>query len=95
MQSPRILVVDDESSLRTALFRVFDRKGYKVITANCQQEAEVLSQSGQQLDLALIDLRLPDGNGLNLLKSIKKIHPGCEVILLTGFGTNPDFLCPV
>lgn len=90
MQSARILVVDDESSLRTALFRVFDRKGHKVVTANCKQEAEALSQVDSPLDLALIDLRLPDGNGIDLLKSIKRTHPEAEVILLTGHGTIED-----
>ena len=90
MQSPRILVVDDESSLRTALFRVLDRKGYQVITANGVQEAQTLSQTDLPIDLALIDLRLPDGNGMDLLKFVKKIHPKCEVIVLTGFGTVED-----
>lgn len=90
MQNPRILVVDDESSLRTALFRVLDRKGYQVITANCIEEAKMLSQSDYNLDLALIDLRLPDGNGLDLLRFIKKQNPDCQVIMLTGFGTVDD-----
>ena len=90
MQTPRILVVDDESSLRTALFRVLDRKGYQVITANCVSEAKMLSQSEQALDLALIDLRLPDGNGLDLLRFIKSTHSSCQVIMLTGYGTVDD-----
>lgn len=87
MQKPRVLVVDDESSLRTALFRILDRKGFQVITANCKREAEVLSQTDQPLDLALIDVRLPDGDGLELLTSIKRWQPKCEVIVLTGHGT--------
>ena len=90
MKTPRVLVVDDESSLRTALFRVLDRKGFQVITANSVAEAQLLSQSDRALDLALVDLRLPDGNGLDLLRFLRKTHPNCQVIMLTGFGTVAD-----
>ena len=90
MQAPRILVVDDDSSLRTALFRILDRKGYQVITANCIEEAKTLSQSEHRLDAALIDLRLPDGNGLDLLRFLKGQNSECQIIMLTGFGTVDD-----
>lgn len=87
MRSPRILIVDDESTLRTALFRMLDRKGLSVITANKIEEAKLLSQGDQQLDLALVDMNLPDGDGIELMSYLKTIHPTCEVIILTGHGT--------
>jgi DNA-binding NtrC family response regulator len=88
MQAQRILIVDDESSLRTALFRVLDRQGYQVITANCMREAEVLGLSGDQpIDLALVDLRLPDGDGIDLMRKLKATHPNIQVIVMTGHGT--------
>jgi DNA-binding NtrC family response regulator len=88
MQQPqRILIVDDESSLRTALFRVLDRQGYQVITANCKREAEVLAGSDQALDLALVDLRLPDGDGIELMQRLRATHPNIQVIILTGHGS--------
>jgi DNA-binding NtrC family response regulator len=87
MQAQRILIVDDESSLRTALFRVLDRQGFHVITANCKREAEALAASDQPLDLALVDLRLPDGDGIELMSKIKAAHPNCQVIILTGHGS--------
>ncbi|HEX4924854.1 MAG TPA: response regulator, partial [Bdellovibrionales bacterium] len=88
MSSHRILVVDDESSLRTALFRVLDRKGYQVVTASTKSEAEKFSLNGEQaVDLALIDLRLPDGDGIELMASLKKVNPNLQAIILTGFGT--------
>ena len=65
----RVLVVDDESSLRSALFRALNKK-YQVITASSVNEAIALAQSDLNLDLALIDLRLPDGNGINLMLSL-------------------------
>ncbi len=88
MQPARILIVDDESSLRTSLFRTLDRKGYGgVYTASKSEEAWRLVQASQPLDVALIDLNLPDGNGIDLMSSIKSVHPHCQVIILTGFGT--------
>lgn len=87
MRSSRVLIVDDESSLRTALFRILDRKGLSVITANRGDEAKMLCQSDQPLDLALVDLNLPDGDGIDLMTYLKSIHPDCQVIILTGHGT--------
>lgn len=87
MRPSRVLVVDDDSTLRTALFRALDRKGLSILTANKIEEAKLLAQGEQALDLALVDLNLPDGDGINLMTYLKKIYPGCEVIILTGHGT--------
>src|SRR5688572_9694667 len=87
MKTSRILIVEDESSLRTALFRMLDRKGYNVITANRIEEAKVVIQGDASVDLALIDLNLPDGDGIEFMDTLKKIHPNCEVIILTGHGS--------
>lgn len=87
MQAQRILIVDDESSLRTALFRVLDRQGFQVITASTQKEAELLAGSDQPLDLAIVDLRLPDGDGIDLMTRLRAAHPGLQVMILTGHGT--------
>ena len=87
MPNQRILIVDDEAGLRTALFRALDRKGYQVITASTIQEAETLSQSDKPLDLAIVDLRLPDGDGLVLMSKLKNMHRSIQVIMLTGHGT--------
>lgn len=83
----RILIVDDEASLRTALFRALDRKGYQVITAATYKEAESISQSDKPLDLALVDLRLPDGDGIELMGKLRTVHPNIQVIILTGHAT--------
>lgn len=80
----RILIVDDEASLRTALFRILDRKGFQVITAASRKEAETISQSDKALDLAIVDLRLPDGDGLELMGRLRSMHPNIQVIILTG-----------
>jgi DNA-binding NtrC family response regulator len=84
MQQRRVLIVDDEASLRTALFRALDRKGYQVITAANSKEAEHLSLSDKPVDLALVDLHLPDGDGLKLMGKLKAHHHQTQVIILTG-----------
>ena len=72
MRSPRVLIVDDESMLRTSLFRALDKKGLSVITANRIEEAKTLCQGDQGLDLALVDLNLPDGDGIDLMIYLKR-----------------------
>jgi DNA-binding NtrC family response regulator len=69
------------------LFRALDRKGYQVITAATRKEAEIISQSEKPIDLALLDLHLPDGDGLELMTHVKSLHSKAQVIILTGFGT--------
>jgi len=87
MRQSRILVVDDESTLRTALFRMLDRKGLSVLTAARGDEAKMVMQGDQALDVALVDLNLPDADGIDLMTNIRAAHPGCQVIILTGNGT--------
>jgi len=66
---------------------MFDRKGLQVLTANKGEEAKLMIQGEQALDLALVDLNLPDANGIELMEVIKTTHPECQVIILTGHGT--------
>ena len=84
MQGQRILITDDEASLRTALFRILDRKGYQVITSANMREAETISQSDKPIDLAIVDLHLPDGDGIALMGKLRALHPNIQVIILTG-----------
>ncbi|MCB9025894.1 MAG: sigma-54-dependent Fis family transcriptional regulator [Bdellovibrionaceae bacterium] len=87
MQNQRILVVDDETSLRTALFRALDQRGYQVITAGSKAEAFKMCQVDRPFDLVLVDLKLPDGDGLELMTELKSVHPHTTFIVLTGFAT--------
>jgi DNA-binding NtrC family response regulator len=87
VQAPRILIVDDDTSLRTAIFRALDRKGYQVITAASLKEGLQLGQSDRSPDLCLCDLRLPDGDGIDFMVEFKKTNPNTLFIVLTGFGS--------
>ncbi len=87
MKTPRVLILDDESTLRTALFRLLDRKGFNVITSQKIEEAKSYCQTDKSFDLAILDMNLPDGNGLEFMSYLKQINPAVEVIILTGFGS--------
>src|SRR5215813_12889783 len=81
MQTPTILVVDDEPLIRYALRDGLTADGYHVLEAGTA--AEALAKSREGVDLVLLDYRLPDGDGLSVLKRIKEHDPDTLVILLT------------
>ena len=70
MQKPRVLVLDDDSQLRSALLRLLSRQNFSVMTAATIAEARSLAQMSQSIDLALVDLHLPDGDGIEFMKTI-------------------------
>lgn len=80
------LVVDDEQEVCNFFSYLLKSKGYNVVTANTGREAaDRLKRC--RYNVALVDLKLPDSNGLDLLKEIKREQPGCEVIIITGYST--------
>lgn len=87
MKSTRVLILDDESTMRTALFRTLDRKGYSVVTSQSIEEAKSYCSADKIFDLAIVDVNLPDGDGLEFMTYLKSIYPGIQVIVLTGFAT--------
>jgi two-component system response regulator AtoC len=81
-----LLLVDDEESFRKLVGNELARAQYQVTTAGSLREArEVLSQ--RNFHLALLDVRMPDGSGLDLLADIKESTPDTEVVMLTGHAT--------
>lgn len=86
----KVLLIDDEDSLRRTLTVGLMQKGYQ--TEPCEngmkalQTLETLKRNNMSLDYALVDVRLPDIDGLKLLKVIKFNYPGLPVIIITGFG---------
>lgn len=82
----KVLVVDDESAIRMLLGTVLQRADYEVMEAASGAAVRELF-SGPAPDVALLDLKLPDTDGLELLPQIKKNWPGCEIIVLTGHAT--------
>lgn len=80
-----ILVVDDERLVRWSLARRLARAGFAVLEAGNGKEALVLAAQG--VDLVVLDLRLPDADGLSLLQQIRRANPECAVVMMSAFAT--------
>jgi two-component system response regulator AtoC len=79
----RILIVDDEETLCYFLKASLEEKGYQAATAYTASEGlDVVTR--QQIDLVLLDLKLPDGDGLDVLDQIRRVDSNLPVIVLTG-----------
>jgi two-component system response regulator AtoC len=83
--SATLLLVDDEEKARFFLSRSLSKEGYEILTARTVAEALSLAQE-YPLDLALVDLMLPDGDGLTILQAAKLHNPDLPVIIFTGYG---------
>jgi DNA-binding NtrC family response regulator len=81
MQTPTILVVDDEQLIRWSLNERLTHEGYKVVEADTAKSA--LERHAEGVDLVILDYKLPDGDGISVLKTIKENDPDTLVILLT------------
>ncbi|WP_034658392.1 sigma-54-dependent transcriptional regulator [Robertmurraya massiliosenegalensis] len=86
MGSTKLLVVDDEKDLLELLVKRLTRKGYEVHSAKSAENALPLLKKFY-FDIAIFDIRLPEMDGITLLKETKQIQPDIEIIVLTGHGT--------
>lgn len=85
----RILIIDDEEKLRNLLTRIISLEGFEVLQAgDCKTAIKKLEQN--DIDVVLCDVKLPDGNGVELAKKIKDKFHIPEIILLTAYGNIPD-----
>ncbi|MFD0940201.1 sigma-54-dependent transcriptional regulator [Pedobacter boryungensis] len=84
-----ILIIDDEKKISSLLARIIELEGFKVLqAANGKEGLKILSSN--HILLVISDVKLPDYNGVELIKELKKISPFTEVINLTAFGTIQD-----
>ena len=84
-----VLIIDDESKIRSLLSRIIELEGYQVIQAATAKEGVKLLKTNDVM-VVISDVKLPDANGVELVSVLKKIRPYVEVINLTAFGTIAD-----
>jgi two-component system response regulator RegA len=81
-----ILIVDDDESICKSLALILDKKGYQTETAATGEEA--LAKAKERFfSFALLDIRLPDMEGVDLLKPLQKIHPEIVMFIITGYAS--------
>ncbi len=83
---PKVLVVDDEPVVVNSIRKTLARKAYKVEEAFSGKEALSMIAKGTY-DLVLLDMRLPDANGLELICDIRKRKPSLRVVIVTGYAS--------
>ena len=81
-----LLLVDDDAALRKRLARAFEARGFAVREADGALAALALARE-ESPELAVVDLRVPDGDGLEVVRALKSIDPTTVVVVLTGYGS--------
>ena len=86
MQKPQLLLVDDDRHVLESMADWLREQGYRLDVASDRATA-IAAVDRKPYDLVLADIRLPDGDGFDILAHCREHHPGTTVILLTGYGT--------
>ena len=89
-----LLILDDDDPLRGRLSRAMEKKGFLVKDAKTVNEALQIVKNSPPT-FALIDLRLEDGNGLDVVKELSKTKKDCRIVMLTGYGNLPTAVAAV
>lgn len=81
----RVLLADDDDAMRDFLARALERAGYRVDPVNCGTAALALIEAGEQFDLLLTDIVMPEMDGIELAQKSSVIDPDLRVMFITGF----------
>lgn len=86
IQSRTLLIADDEPNIRRVLEAMFAKDGFTVLTAENGKRAIDIA-SANSIDVLITDLIMPDMTGVDVLRSVKQLHPECASIMVTAYGT--------
>src|ERR1700749_3972985 len=89
MASKRVLIVDDEENIGRSLRMILEREGYAVNVCKSVSDFGKHPDAGRA-DAYLFDMKLPDGNGIDLLKAVRKNGAPAPAIMISGHGTIAD-----
>ena len=93
-ENKSLLIVDDDNPFRERLARAMEKKGFSVFQAESVQKG-VESVKTKKPGFAVVDLRLGDGNGLEVVKEIQSSNSDSRIIMLTGYGNLPTAVAAV
>ena len=93
-ENKSLLVVDDDNPFRDRLARAMEKKGFQVSQAESVKKG-IESVTKKKFAFAVVDLRLGDGNGLEVVKEIKKNNLNSRVVMLTGYGNIPTAVAAI
>jgi len=86
---PRVLVVDDEPTVTKSCRRILTEAGYEVDTTESGREG-VSRALQEDFDLLLTDLKMPDLDGMDLVRTLRRERPDMPIVIITGYGTVPS-----
>ena len=89
-----LLIVDDDNPFRDRLARAMEKKGFSVSQAEGVKKGIELIKSTKPA-FAVVDLRLADGNGLEIVKELQVSNTSCKIIMLTGYGNIPTAVAAI
>ena len=89
-----LLIVDDDNPFRERLARAMEKKGFEVTQAEGVKMGLVSLKTSKPA-FAVVDLRLQDGNGLDVVKELHKNKKECRIVMLTGYGNLPTAVAAV
>jgi DNA-binding NtrC family response regulator len=85
----RILVVEDEALIRWSIAETLGQEGHTVMEAgNAASAVEAMERTDEDIDVVLLDYRLPDSNDLGLLANVRRLQPRSAVVMMTAYGTS-------
>jgi CheY-like chemotaxis protein len=90
-EKPRVLIVDDEHVIADTLATIFSSAGLEPIAVYSAEEALVLVPEWHP-HIAIVDVHLPEMNGIDLAIRLKAEHPSCKVTLFSGYASTVDLL---
>lgn len=82
---PTLLLVDDDEAFVKRLAKAMEKRGFAAETAESVAEGQAMARARPPA-YAVIDLRLKDGNGLDVVETLRDIRPDCRIVVLTGYG---------
>ena len=81
----KLLLVDDDAPLRRSMARALERRGFQVLPAEGVVEARALAREHRP-DFAVLDMRLTEGSGLDLVRTLRELRPETRIVIVTGYG---------